>query len=439
LNQFGTRKQAAITNGDWPLDKIWLYVIYVNHLITTYNRIKSLAMDEIKNPYAPGAGIQPPELTGRDNFLSQATITVERALNGKFGKSFIATGLRGVGKTVLLNRVKNISTDRGCITSFIEIHEDKGLDTVIAPVFRKILLKLDNMGAISAAVKKGLRILVSFIKTIKLSYEGFELGFDPEIGSADSGDLELDLADLFLAVGLAAKSRNTVVVLVLDEIQYLSNKEMSALVMAMHKSSQEELPLVLIGAGLPLLVGKMGESKSYAERLFAFPTVGALSYEDSALAIDEPAKREGAGFDIEALKQIYSLTHGYPYFLQEWAYVCWNISEGPIINATDVANATPKVISKLDESFFRVRFDRLTRREKQYLRAMAELGPGAHRSGDIAEMLRVAGHKLGPCRSGLISKGMIYSPSYGDTAFTVPLFDQYMKRAMSFSPWNEVD
>jgi len=251
--------------------------------------------------------------------------------------------------------------------------------------------------------------------------------------------LELDLSDLFLAVGLAAKSKNAVVVLVLDEIQYLLKKEMSALVMAMHKVSQDQLPLILVGAGLPLLVGKMGESKSYAERLFSFLEVGALSYGDAFRAIEEPAKRGGAGFDPEALKRIYDLTQGYPYFLQEWAYVCWNISNGPIINAADVNAATPKVIAKLDESFFRVRFDRLTPREKQYLRAMAELGSESHGSGDIAKTLGVAHNKLAPCRSGLIAKGMIYSPSHGDTAFTVPLFDQYMKRAMGFSTWNEAD
>jgi hypothetical protein len=396
-------------------------------------------MEEVQNPYAPGAGIQPPELTGRNEFLRQASITVQRARDSRFGKSFIAIGLRGVGKTVLLNRVKTISADLGCLVSFIEIHEDKSLAAVIAPVFRKILIQLDVIDAISETVKRGIRTLASFIKTIKLSYEGFELGFEPQEGSADSGDLELDLADLFLAVGQAAKSGNTVVVLVLDEIQYLSDKEMSALVMAMHKVSQEQLPLVLIGAGLPLLVGKMGESKSYAERLFSFPEVGALDYQDACLALDEPAKREGVNFEAEALKRIYDLTKGYPYFLQEWAYVCWNISSGPVISEDDVNKATPMVISKLDESFFRVRFDRLTPREKQYLRAMAELGHGAHRSGDIAEKLGVAANKLGPCRSGLISKGMIYSPSYGDTAFTVPLFDQYMKRAMNFSRWNEAD
>lgn len=284
-----------------------------------------------------------------------------------------------------------------------------------------------------------MRALKSFIGSVKVAYEGVEISLDvdPEIGIADSGDLEVDLPDLFVAVGKAARARGKVVVIILDEIQYLSEKEMSAIVMALHKVAQEQLPIVLLGAGLPLLVGKMGESKSYAERLFEFPEVGALDYNDACLAIAEPARKQGVTFDEGALRRIFELTEGYPYFLQEWAYVCWNIADGPSIKLADVDRATPNVISRLDESFFRVRFDRLTPREKQYLRAMAELGQGPHRSGDIADLLGVPSSKLGPCRSSLISKGMIYSPSHGDTAFTVPLFDQYMRRAMSFFAWNE--
>ena len=398
-------------------------------------------MNEIQNPFVPGAGIQPPELTGRDQFLEHATITIERAISSRFGKSFIAVGLRGVGKTVLLNKVKSISIERACKTSLIEVHEDKDLAALLVPALRKILLELDRMESISYHVKSALRALRSFINAVHISYDGIDVGLniDPEIGVADSGDLETDLPDLFFAVGSAAKSRGVAIVLILDEIQYLSEKEMSALVMAMHRAAQEQLPMVLMGAGLPLLVGKMGESKSYAERLFDFPEIGALTYHDACLAINAPAKREDAEFDVAALNKIYDLTKGCPYFLQEWAYVCWNLAPGPSININDVERSIPEVIQRLDRSFFRVRFDRLTPREKQYLRAMSELGCGPHRSGDIAEKLGVVSTKLGPCRSNLISKGMIYSPSFGDTAFTVPLFDQYMRRAMSFAMWNEVE
>lgn len=398
-------------------------------------------MKEIQNPFVPGAGIQPPELTGRDSFIGQATITIERALSNRFGKSFIAVGLRGVGKTVLLNKVKSISTERNCKTLFIEIHENKSLaETLIHPL-RKILLDLDALESLSHNVKKALRVLSSFINTLSISYNGMDFGLtiNPEAGVADSGDIEVDIPDLFSAIGIAAKESGVAVTIILDEMQYLSEKEMSALVMAMHRASQEQLPMILIGAGLPLLVGKMGKSKSYAERLFDFPEIGALSYEDACLAINAPAKREGAEFDISALHRIYELTQGYPYFLQEWAYVCWNLAPLPLIHISDVERSISEVIQRLDRSFFRVRFDRLTPREKQYLRAMAELGCGPHRSGDIAGKLGVPSNKLGPCRSNLISKGMVYSPSFGDTAFTVPLFDQYMQRAMAFTRWNEVE
>lgn len=397
-------------------------------------------MDEVLNPFMPGAGIQPPELTGRDQFLQKATITIYRAKANRFGKSFIAVGLRGVGKTVLLNKVKEIAENVSCKSALIEVHEDKELPALLVPALRRILLGLSRTERLSSNVSRALRVLKGFVNAIHVSYGDIDVGLsiDPEHGVADSGDLEIDLPDLFSVVGKAAKDNNTAIILILDEIQYLSEKEMSALVMSIHRASQENLPIVLIGAGLPLLVGKMGESKSYAERLFTFPEIGALTFEDACTAINVPVQREGAEFTKDALSAIFSLTQGYPYFLQEWAYGCWNVAQNRIITKDDVDKSTPNVISRLDESFFRVRFDRLTPREKQYLRAMAELGHGPHRSGDIAEVLGVPSTTLGPWRSKLISKGMVYSPSFGDTAFTVPLFDQYMKRAMSFSKWNDV-
>jgi len=321
----------------------------------------------------------------------------------------------------------------------VEAHDDKSLPSLLMPDVRRILLELDRLGAVSESVKVALRAFRSFLGTVRLSVGEVELalGVDPQPGVADSGDLEADLPVLFSAIGAAAKAKDVVVVLILDEIQYLSEKELSALVMAMHRVAQEHLPIILMGAGLPLLVGKMGESKSYAERLFEFPEIGALQYADACLAISEPARREGVGITEEALRTVFDLTKGYPYFIQQWAYVCWNMAAGPSITKEDVERATPEVIGRLDRSFFRVRFDRLTPREKQYLRAMAEMGPGPHKSGDIAARLGVQSNKLGPCRSNLITKGMVYSPAYGDTAFTVPLFDQYMQRVMAFTPWVE--
>ena len=204
--------------------------------------------------------------------------------------------------------------------------------------------------------------------------------------------------------------------------------------MAVHRIAQKALPVLVVGAGLPQLVGQMGASKSYAERLFDFPKIGPLGEDDARAAIKEPATKEGVKFTKQALDEIIRVTEGYPYFLQEWGYHAWNIAEKSPINESDALAATTDATTSLDDSFFRVRFDRLTPREKDYLRAMAELGPGPHRSGDIATTLGVLVESSAPLRSGLIRKGMIYSPQHGDTAFTVPLFDQYMKRVMPEMP-----
>lgn len=396
-------------------------------------------MNEVSNPYVPGAGVQPPELSGRKQFLDSAEVAIARAAEKRPAKSFIIVGLRGVGKTVLLSRVNELALAKNCRVVSAEAHDDKKFPQLIAPHIRRVLLDLDRLGAVNEHAKKALRVFRSWLGTIKVKTGDFEfsLDVDPERGIADSGDLEVDLPELFTALGLAAQARSVAVILIIDEIQYLSEKELSAIVMAMHRVAQLNLPLLLAGAGLPLVVGKMGESKSYAERLFSFPEVGALGFEDASQALIEPASQQGVTFEPKALSKIHSLTRGYPYFIQEWGYVSWNVARGPRITEADVDNSTPIALRRLDESFFRVRFDRLTPREKQYLRAMAELGSGPFRSGDIAEKLGVRSQSLGPCRSSLISKGMIYSPAFGDTTFTVPLFDEYMRRAMPFHPWKK--
>ena len=278
----------------------------------------------------------------------------------------------------------------------------------------------------------GLRVLRSFVGALRVKVNEIELGLDidPQKGTADSGDLETDLAELFVALGEAARDRKTAVAIIVDEIQYLSEAEMSALIMAIHRVSQRQLPVVLVGAGLPQLVGLAGRSKSYAERLFQYPIVGPLSKIDAMAALRDPVKKEGATFAEDALKEIVNLTQGYPYFLQEWGYQAWNLAGKSPIDKTVVTHATTAAIKKLDQSFFRVRFDRLTPREKDFIRALADLGPGAHRSSDIADRLGVKVQSSAPLRSGLIRKGMIYSPAHGDTAFTVPLFDAFMLRTM---------
>lgn len=389
-------------------------------------------MDPIKNPFSPGAGSPPPELVGRDPILEQARILLGRVKQKKPEKSMLLTGLRGVGKTVLLNEIKRMADGDGYRTISIEAHEGKALGMLIAPYLRSLLYDLDRVAGTGDKVKRGLAVLRSFIGALKLTVGEVSIGLDiePEKGAADSGDLEIDLPNLFVAIGEAAEDRKSVVAIFIDEIQYFNQKELGALIMAMHKVQQRQLPLVLLGAGLPILPGMAGESKSYAERLFNFPNIGALSKEDTAKALKEPAQEAGVLFEEAALDEVFHLTKGYPYFLQEWGYVAWNLTTASPITLQVVRDARQVVIPRLDENFFRVRYDRLTPSEKNFLRAIAELGPGAHRTGDIAEILKVKVTSLGPVRAKLINKGMIYSPAHGDLDFTVPLFDDFMIRSM---------
>lgn len=389
-------------------------------------------MDPIKNPFSPGAGSPPPELAGRAPVLEQARVLLGRVLIGKAEKSLMLTGLRGVGKTVLLNEVRRMAQEAGYRTILIEAYEEKALGPLIAAPLKAVFFDLDRMAQTGDRVKRGLRVLRSFLGGLKVKVGELEIGLDiePETGAADSGDIEIDLPNVFEALGEAAKEKNSAVAILIDEIQYLNQKELGAVIMAMHRMQQRQLPVVLLGAGLPVLPGLAGESKSYAERLFAFPDIGALSEVDANQAISEPAAQEGVTLTAAALTETYRLTKGYPYFIQEWGYQMWNLAVSSPIELELVQSAAEAVVKRLDQNFFRVRFDRLTPGEKNFLRAMAQLGSGAIRSGDIANCLGVKVNSIGPVRSKLIKKGMIYSPAYGDMAFTVPLFDEFMKRAM---------
>jgi hypothetical protein len=399
---------------------------------------RSRAIDPIKNPYSPGAGTPPPELVGRDPIIHQSEILLGRVQAGKPEKSLLLTGLRGVGKTVLLNEIERRALEKGYRTIFIEAHENKPLGPLLAPHLRKLLYNLNLIANVSNKAKRALAVFRSFIGALKVTYEDVSIGLDidPEIGSADSGDLEVDLPDLFVAIGEAAADRKCSIAIFVDEVQYLTKKELGALIMAMHKLQQKQLPMLLLGAGLPVLPGLAGDSKSYAERLFNFPYVGALSKTESEKALQEPAKAESVTFDQAAIEEIYKLTQGYPYFLQEWGYLAWNTAQSSPIMLDTVKNATEEAINRLDENFFRVRFDRLVPSEKNFLRAMAELGPGEQKIGDIADIMKVQTGSLSPRRAKLIQKGMIYSPSHGNISFTVPLFDQFMTRAIPDFPIN---
>jgi hypothetical protein len=389
-------------------------------------------MDAIKNPFSPGAGSPPPELVGREGILEQARILLGRIQARRPEKSILLTGLRGVGKTVLLNEIDRLAIETGYRTVAVEAHEHKSLAALLVPPLRKLLFELDRVAGAGNKAKRGLAVLKGFMNGVKVSLGDIEVGLDidPEKGVADSGDLESDLPNLFVAVAEAAGERKMPVALLIDELQYFNEKELSALIMAMHKMQQSKLPMVLLGAGLPILPRLAGESKSYAERLFNFPDIGALSEPDANKALQDPTQAVGVEFEAAALKEIFRLTQGYPYFIQEWGYQSWNRASTSPIALTVVQAATATVIQRLDGNFFRVRFDRLTPGEKKFLRAMAGLKPKARRSGDIADTLGVKINSIGPARANLMKKGMIYSPAYGDMAFTVPLFDEFMLRVM---------
>ncbi len=385
-------------------------------------------MDRLTNPYRPGAGTPPPALIGRDELIDNFGVTLRRALMGRPGKSYMPVGLRGVGKTVLLNRFVDIASDEGVQVAFIEAPETGNFTQLLAVRLRKILLEMSR-GPVRAVVSKALGILRSF--TLQLpDGSRIQLGVDALAGYGDSGILSEDLTDVLVAVGEAAAELDTGLLFAIDEVQYLSSEEFGAVITAIHRTTQLNLPVVLVGAGLPQLPGLAGEAKSYAERLFEFPRIDSLTADQAADALRLPAEESEVTFDQEALDEIVDASKGYPYFLQEWGYHVWNASPASPITLDDVRSIAAEVSATLDENFFLVRLDRLTPKEKEYLRAMAELGPGPHRSGDIAAELGVRVESVGPRRSGLIGKGMIYSPAHGDTAFTVPLFDEFLRRTL---------
>ncbi|MHB8422967.1 MAG: AAA family ATPase [Leptospirales bacterium] len=397
-------------------------------------------MDPVLNPYSPGAGNPPPELSGRSDVRESVRVAIERLRIGNSAKSMMMLGLRGVGKTVLLDQMRSDAEKAGIHTVRIETPENRSLPALLAPQLRLALLRLSRIESAKEYAIRGLRALAGFSGNLKVKFHDIEVGLDyePEAGLADNGEIESDLTALLEQVAKTAREAKTVLVLFIDELQYVKEEQLAALISALHRCSQEKLPVTVVGAGLPHLRGRMGEAKTYAERLFEFPTIGPLNDSDAKEAIVKPAEKSGVRIDDEAVGLIVSTTRGYPYFLQEWGKHIWDIAPESPITVQDARNATTEVIAALDESFFRVRFDRLTTAEKEYLRAMAELGPGPHRSGDIAEKLGRAVQSLGPLRSNLISKGMIWSPTHGDTAFTVPLFDEFMKRIMPGNDWKTV-
>jgi hypothetical protein len=389
-------------------------------------------MDPNANPFNPGAGTPPPELVGREPILRLADTIFERIKRGRAERSLLLVGLRGVGKTVLLREIRTRALTKSYVVEMLEAQEEQTIAQLLVPALRRLLLDLNAAHKAVAAVKRGLRVLRSFLGTIRVKSGELELtlGVDPEEGRADSGDLESDLKDLLVAVGQAAKAADQPIALLIDELQYVLKADMAALIRGLHAVAQESLPLVMFGAGLPQLYSQVGEAKSYAERLFRFSEIDRLSHAESDAVVRTPVEEEGASVSNDALEEIFQQTKGYPYFLQEWGYRAWNLAPKNGIDIKVAKDATRQAMQELDHQFFRVRFDRVTPTEREYMRALAELGEGVHRSAEVAELIGKTTNQLGPVRDSLIRKGMIFSPAHGDIAFTVPLFDQFLKRTL---------
>jgi len=394
-------------------------------------------MNPATNPFAPGAGSPPPELAGRDELIETMQVTLARIRGGRPAKSVLMIGLRGVGKTVLLDRMRHDAEADGIQTLRIEAPESRSLPALLAPELRTALLRLSRVERARDHAERALRGLSGFARALKVRYGDIEVALDrePEPGLADNGDLEHDLQALLEAAGEAAQQADTALALFVDELQYVAEDELAALITALHRTSQRRLPVVLVGGGLPQLRGRTGRAKSYAERLFDFPEIGPLARDAAERAIAKPVRDEDAEITNDAVATIIETTEGYAYFLQEWGKHAWDAADSSPITVEDVSVASDTAIAALDASFFGVRFDRLTPTEKRYLRAMADLGSGPHRSGDIADHLGRKVTSLAPVRSSLINKGMVWSPSHGDTAFSVPLFDQFMRRIMPSDEW----
>ncbi|MBX3230255.1 MAG: ATP-binding protein [Labilithrix sp.] len=387
-------------------------------------------MDPTLNPFAPGAGAPPPELAGRDEVLASASLALQRAKAGRAAKSLMLLGLRGVGKTVLLNQIAEIAEAEALHALVLESPEHEPLADLLVPKLRALLLKLSRVEKTAHRARAALGVLRAFATAFKAKIGDVEFTVAPAVGVADTGSLEYDLPDLFFAVAETMREVDSVLVLCIDEVQYLGKTDLSALIVAIHKLAQKSMPFLFFGAGLPQVATLAGEAKSYAERLFDYPKIEALDPAGARDAIVKPLEREGVGISDHAVQRIVEETHAFPYFLQEWGFHVWNETETPPVNVTDVQRATVRARAALDESFFHVRFARLTERERDYARAMASLGPGPQRSGAIADVLGVPVTSAASLRNELIKKGMVFSPQHGETQFTVPMFDDFLRRAM---------
>jgi hypothetical protein len=385
-------------------------------------------VDPVKNPYTPGAGTRPSELAGRDEEIENFKILLGRLRDGRSEQSQIITGLRGVGKTVLLNTFENQAEDAGYHTVFRELTQESSLPELLAVDAQRLLRELKLSAKVANAVRAGLSTLSAFKLT---DPSGFELSID--VRRLSEQRLTDDFVELFLQLGRAAKAKNVGIAFFMDEIQFIKEEEFRALISALHRAAQKELPVTLAAAGLPQIPRLAGEARSYAERLFRFPRIGALEGPAAQAALIVPAEREGARYEDGAVGRALELTQGYPFYLQEFGKHIWNLAPASPITRADVGDAAPRAEESLDRGIYEVRIQRATVKERRYLRAMAELGAGPYKAGSVASAMGTTTTALSTVRQKLLDRGLIYATEdYGYVDFTVPRFDEFMRRHMPF-------
>lgn len=390
-------------------------------------------MDALTNPYTPNAGAEPLAVVGRDDQLKMFDLLLARIAKGRTEQSMIITGLRGVGKTVLLGKFREAALEAGWVAVELEAskNDEASFRRALAAKLRSALFELSPKSRWTDRFTHALGVLKSF--TVSVDPAGSwsaSVDVDAVEGYADTAQLSHDLVDVFVALGEAAKERGRGVVLLIDEVQFLNAEQLEALIQSLHKLVQRKLPVTMVGAGLPQIAELVGDAKSYAERLFKFPRITSLGQKDARAALEQPAREEGASFEVKALDLAVQTTEGYPYFLQELGYAVWTVAEGPAITEADLRDAIVAYEAKLDESFFRVRLDRSTELQRAYLRAMAELGPDPQKAADVAQVMNRTSSNLAPTRAELINMGLLFTPEHGYAAYTVPQFDKFMMRAM---------
>lgn len=382
------------------------------------------------NPYRPGAGMIPAYLAGRQHLIDEATKLLETISVGFPARSVIYYGLRGVGKTVLLNHMESVADELDIVSEYMEVRERSGsFQQDVALYTYKLINKLSVKENVSNHLKKALSVLKAFAIKYACGEVSIEISVEPAKGIADTGVLSNDLMELLLALGNVAKAEQKGVVLFIDEIQSLTDAELESLMMAIHRSNQRGLPLIIMAAGLPKIAKLAGDVKSYAERLFSFISIGTLGQEDAEKALQEPASRFGVTYESQALEKILDVTEGYPYFLQEYGKWVWESrKQADQITADDVSQAYTPFEQSLDESFFKVRHDRATPRELEFMIAMVKCNALPCSTKDIAKVMGESVPKISPLRAQLIHKGFIYAAQRGAVDFTVPQFNLYLKR-----------